>query len=190
VSLRAVGIAGSPTAPSRSRALVTRALSHLGDLGAETALIDLAQLSADALLVRRTDAGVDAAIQQAIAADALVVGTPVYRATYSGQLKAFFDLLPQDALRGHVVGLIVTGYGDAHSLAADTGLRPLVASLRGLTAARSVYATNAGFPDAAVIPAPLDAELRALAEELAALGTALLPTRAAHSGAVRDPILR
>ena len=184
MTLRLVGIAGSPAAPSRSRALVVRALSHLGALGADTALIDLAQLSADALLVRRKDAGVDDAIGQAIAADALVLGTPVYRATYSGQLKAFFDLLPQDALRGRVIGLIVTGHGDAHALAADTGLRPLVASLRGLTAARSIYATNASFPDQTSIPASLDADLRALAEELIALGNALRATHVARAGAL------
>jgi SsuE family FMN reductase len=178
MSLRIAGIAGSPTAPSRSRALVTRALSHLHQLDAEVALIDLAQLSAEGLLMRRKDAGVDDAIAQAIAADALVIGTPVYRATYSGQLKAFFDLFPQDALRGHAVGLIVTGHGDAHSLAADTGLRPLVASLRGLTAARSIYATNATFPDQSSIPERLDAELRELAEELFALAHALPPARA------------
>jgi FMN reductase len=184
MSLRIVGIAGSPTAPSRSRALVERTLSQLEDLGADTTLIDLAQVSADALLMRRRDPSVDDAIGLAIAADALVVGTPVYRATYSGQLKAFFDLFPQDALRGHVVGLIVTGHSDAHSLAADTGLRPLVASLRGLTAAHSIYATNASFPGPTDIPASLDAELRALVDELITLGSALQPNERRSASAL------
>jgi FMN reductase len=184
MSLRIVGIAGSPTAPSRSRALVTRALLHLGDLDADTALLDLAQLSADALLVRRRDADVDDAVRLAIAADALVIGTPVYRATYSGQLKAFFDLFPPDALSGRVAGLVVTGHGDAHALAADTGLRPLVASLRGLTAARSIYATHATFPDLDAIPATLDAALRELAEELVVLAGALRATRPAGARAL------
>jgi FMN reductase len=180
MSLRIVGIAGSPTVPSRSRALVIRALAYLGELGAETALIDLAQLPADALLLRRKDGAVDDAIAQAISADALVIGTPVYRATYSGQLKAFLDLFPQDALRGSVAGLIVTGYGDGHSLAADTGLRPLVASLRGVTAGRSIYATNTSYPDQGTIPAAHEAELRALATELVTLAAALRTTRSAE----------
>ena len=42
-------------------------------------------------------------------ASVLVLGTPIYRAAYSGQLKAFFDLLPQQALTGKVAGLIATG---------------------------------------------------------------------------------
>ncbi len=177
MSLRVVGIAGSVSPGSRSRVLVARTLSHLASRGGATALIDLRELPAEALLGRRSDPAVDQALADAAGAHALVVGTPIYRATYTGQLKAFFDLFPQDALRGRAVGLIATGQAEGHYLALDHGLRPLVASLGGISAPHGVYVTNARFPDVSEIPEPVDQELRALADELESLAGALLATR-------------
>ncbi|HEU5098666.1 MAG TPA: NAD(P)H-dependent oxidoreductase, partial [Roseiflexaceae bacterium] len=151
--LRALGVSGSASPHSRSRVLIERTLAQLETLGIGASLIDLIDLAADALLARRRDLVVDAAIDQAAQAGILILGTPIYRASYTGQLKAFLDLFPQDTLRGSVVGLIATGAGSSHALAIDHGLRPLVASLRGLTAAQALYVTDAQFPDKARPPA-------------------------------------
>jgi FMN reductase len=153
--------------------LVERVLLHLEAAGATTTLLDLVDLPADALLARRADPSVDRAVADVAAARILVVGTPVYRASYSGQLKAFFDLLPQEALRGRAIGLIATGAGPGHLLAVDTALRPLVASLRGLGAAQALYVADAQFPDKSRLPEEIDRQARELAEELAALATVL-----------------
>src|SRR5204862_5262839 len=84
-------------------------------------------------------------------------GTPVYRATYSGLLKVFFDLLPQDGLIGKVGVPIVTGHGAAHSLSVDHGMRPLFASLGATVVASGVYATSAQFQDGKPSPELLKA---------------------------------
>jgi FMN reductase len=163
-----VGLAGSLAATSRSTALVARVLELVGENGQ---LIQLSELSAAALLGRGHDPGVDAALASVAAARVLVVGTPVYRASYTGQLKAFFDLLPRAALAGCVVGLIATGGVPHHALAIDHGLRPLVASLEGLSAAHAVYATDADletFPSGP-LPTAIGDQLQALADELKAL---------------------
>jgi FMN reductase len=172
-SLRAVGVAGSASANSRSQVLIERTLAHVAKLGAETSLIDLLDLPADALLARRRDDGVQAAIEQVSQAQIVVLGTPIYRATYTGQLKAFLDLFPQDALRGVVVGLIASGAGSGHALAIDHGLRPLVASLRGLSAAQALYVTDSQFPDKTAVPIEIDRQAEALAHELYALASGL-----------------
>ena len=171
--LRAIGISGSPSGNSRSRLLVERTLAHLEQRGVALSLLDLIDLPAEALLARRRDEAVDQAIGQVTQSQILILGTPVYRATYAGQLKAFFDLFPQESLRGHVVGLIATGAGPAHALSIDHGLRPLVASLRGLSAAEAVYSTDAQFPDKQQIPESIDQQLAALANELVALANSL-----------------
>jgi FMN reductase len=136
-------------------------------------LLDLLALPADALLARRKDPLVDTAITQASQAGILVLGTPIYRASYTGQLKAFLDLFPQDALFDSVVGLIATGAGSSHTLAIDHGLRPLVASLRGLTAAQAIYVTDAQLPDKTQVPEAIDRQAHALARELYVLARGL-----------------
>jgi FMN reductase len=149
-------LSGSPAPVSRSRALLEQALAALERQGAgPSRLIDLAQLSADGLLGRRDDRDIADALRGVLEAGILVVSTPIYRATYSGLLKVFFDLLPQDALLGKVAILIATGGGPAHLLAVDHGLRPLLASVGALVVATGVYGTDTqfrnGVPDAALV---------------------------------------
>ncbi|MFJ2021996.1 NAD(P)H-dependent oxidoreductase [Streptomyces nodosus] len=62
-------------------------------------------------------------------ADGVVIGTPVYKAAYSGLLKSLLDLLPQYALAGRTVLPLATGGTTAHVLAIDYALRPVLASM-------------------------------------------------------------
>ncbi len=172
--LAVVGIAGSPSATSKSRVLVEYALGRLAAHGATPQLVDLAALPAEPLLGRETSATVTAAIDATTRARIIVAGTPVYRATYSGLLKLFFDLLPQDSLIGKVGVPIVTGHGAAHSLSVDHGMRPLFASLGATVVANGVYATSAQFQDGRPSAELLQALDRAVHEALA-LATAGLP---------------
>ena len=142
----AVSAGDSPT--SKTRALAAAAGGRL---------IDLLDLPADGLLGRAPSPDVDEAVAAAAAASTLVVATPVYRATYTGTLKAFFDRFPTDALRGTAVVLCATAGSRDHFLSLDTGGRALVASLGGWTVPTVVYAVSADFVDGE--PGP---ELRAL----------------------------
>jgi FMN reductase len=53
----------------------------------------------------------------------------VYKASYSGLLKALLDLLPQFALAGKTVLPLATGGTNAHVLALDYAFRPVLTSL-------------------------------------------------------------
>ena len=77
-------------------------------------------------LQERLDAIVDA--------DALIVSTPIYSASYSGLFKMLIDVLPSESLRGKPVLLGATGGTARHSLAIDHALRPLFAYLGALVA--------------------------------------------------------
>ena len=143
----ALGISGSPSSASSSRRLVEHALALLSGRGWETGLIDLSALPAGALLSRGEDAAVSEALDLVAGARILVIGTPVYRATYTALLKTIFDLMPQDHLAGKVAVLIATGFAAEHMLAIDHGMRPLVASLAGVSAATGIYATPGDFAD-------------------------------------------
>ncbi len=166
-SIAAVGISGSPSPASRSRALLGRALAALERRGVATREVDLAALPAEPLLGRGTDERVTDALAAVGRARILVVSTPVYRATYSGLLKVFFDLLPQDGLAGKVAVPIATAGSLGHLLAVDYGLRPLLASVGALPVATAVYGTDAQFRDGRPDPALIQQIDRAVAEAFA-----------------------
>jgi FMN reductase len=168
-TFNAVGISGSPGARSKSRTLLERALLALSDRGATTTLIDLAALPADALLGRRRASEVDSALGSVSQATIIVASTPVYRATYSGLLKVFFDLLPVDGLVGKTAIAIATGGSSAHQLVIDHGLRPLFASVGAVTIATGVYGTDSAFENGVPHPS-LIARLHAAVAEAVTLG--------------------
>ena len=168
-TFNAVGISGSPGARSKSRTLLERALLALSDRGATTTLIDLAALPADALLGRRRASEVDSALGSVSQATIIVASTPVYRATYSGLLKVFFDLLPVDGLVGKTAIAIATGGSSAHQLVIDHGLRPLFASGGAVTIATGVYGTDSAFENGVPHPS-LIARLHAAVAEAVTLG--------------------
>lgn len=167
VPRRAVGISGSPSEASKTRVLVERALAGLGARGFATMLVDLAALPADGLLGRAADPTVQQAVDAVCAAQVVVAGTPVYRASYSGLLKLFFDLLPQDALAGKVAIPIATGHDRGHFLALDHGLRPLFASLGATVVASGTYGTREQFCDGVPDPALAGVVERAVGEAVA-----------------------
>ena len=148
-----IGLSGSPKPESRSRALLDVALRALERQGiGPSRRVDLAALPSDGLLGRHEDRQVTEAIQGVLDATIVVVSTPIYRATYSGLLKVFFDLLPPDALARKVSIPIATGGGPGHLLAVDHGLRPLLASVSALVVSTGVYGTDAQFD--AGVPGP------------------------------------
>jgi FMN reductase len=127
-------LAGSPSTPSRS----TRLLHHVGErlalLGHRYVKLHVRDLPAQALVhADFNDEVLRVAREQVAQADAVVIATPVYKAAYSGILKAFLDLLPQDGLRGKLVLPLATGGSQSHMLALDYGLQINWSAEQGLT---------------------------------------------------------
>ena len=136
-------LGGSPSPQSSC----SRLLQHIGDRlaahGCRTTRLEVRELPGPSLL--RLDAG-DAelahALAQVAAADAVVVATPIYKAAYTGMLKLFLDLLPQDGLQGKAVLPLATGGSQSHMLALDYALRPVLASMSARFILPSIYATS------------------------------------------------
>jgi len=83
-----------------------------------------------------------AAVEQA---DVLVVATPVYRGSYSGLFKHFFDFIEQDALIDKPILLAATGGSERHALVIEHQLRPLFSFFQARTWPLGVYATDKDF---------------------------------------------
>jgi FMN reductase len=136
-------IAGSPSDRSRSAALLDEVSERLRGR-AEVERLNVRDLPPQALLLADFEhRGIVAASEQVQRARAIVIATPVYKAAYSGVLKAFLDLLPQTALRHKVVLPIATGGSPHHMLALDYALRPVLQSLTARHILPGVYATDA-----------------------------------------------
>ena len=144
-----VGISGSPSSPSRTSALVSAVLDAIQEREpVDAQLIDLATAARGLFAtssVDRLSPESREIIDDIESADLLVVGTPVYRGSYTGAFKHVFDLVRHDRLRGTLVVLTATGGSQMHGLVTEHQLRPLFGFFGALSLSTTVYATEADF---------------------------------------------
>ena len=137
-------LSASPSEYSRSAWLTQFALTRLEGRATRHDAIVVRQLPAVALLAADVQAPeIAAAVNVIEQADLVIVGTPIYKAAYSGLLKVFLDLLPPDALRGKLVLPLATGGSPAHFLALDYALKPVLSALGARHVLDGVFATDA-----------------------------------------------
>lgn len=147
--LNVVVVSGSVRKPSRTAALLDVLITQLGKLIPVNvhlvALSDIGPHLLGALDRSRVNGKLEQHLRAIESADFLVVGSPVYRASYSGLFKHLFDLVERDALVDVPVLLSATGGTERHALAIDHQLRPLFAFFRSLTLPAGIYATQDDF---------------------------------------------
>jgi FMN reductase len=146
-----VGVSGSVTRPSRTTALVQATLDRIqarsGVVPKLIELVDSAPHLFTALTPDRLAAEAKGLVETVEQADLLVIGTPVYRASYTGALKHLFDLVHHEAFLGKPVILTATGGSHLHGLVTEHQLRPLFGFLNALTLPTTVYAVETDFLD-------------------------------------------
>ncbi|MFD4786026.1 NAD(P)H-dependent oxidoreductase [Streptomyces sp. NPDC058459] len=128
-------MSGTPSPDScTEHVLFTQVVPRLADDGHEIRHLAARDLPADALL--RGDAGhprLSAAAELLAAADGVVIATPVYKASYSGLLKALLDVLPRRGFAGKAVLPLATGHMASHGVLLHQALRTVLRSM-GATA--------------------------------------------------------
>ena len=138
-----LAIAGSPSHPSRTYGILLYTAKLLEQEGLHVDIISARDLPAEDLVFGRYDSP---ALEQPKAllakADAVIISTPIYKAAYTGVLKAFLDLLPQKSLSGKVVLPIATGGTIAHLLAIEYALKPVLSELGARHILSTVYAVD------------------------------------------------
>lgn len=180
-----VGLSGSPSAQSRTRTVIEAAIARIAAQSrAEARLVDIAGLVPD-LGVGSRDAA-SARLEQALrtieAADLLIVGSPVYKGSYSGLLKHLVDLVEYPALAGVPVGLIATGGSERHALVVEHHLRPLFAFFCAATLPTAVF-----LPTHAIIGERIqDVALQGRFDQLIAEAVAVIGYRTAAAAAHAD----
>ncbi|MFT7721446.1 MAG: FMN reductase [Roseateles sp.] len=149
--LRLVAVSGGMQRPSRSTALTEHLLDLIAEaIPCEQRLVELGQLApqfAGALWRSQLPAAVERELAAVEQADVLVVATPVYRGSFTGLFKHFFDFIDQDALVDKPILLAATGGSERHALVIDHQLRPLFSFFQARTLPLGVYATDKDFAD-------------------------------------------
>jgi len=169
-TIKVIGLSGNVKTPSRTSSLVGAILGAIDSRPnveiRQIDLVDAAPVLFRALRADQLDNAGKEIVRAVEHADVLVVGSPVYRASYSGALKHLFDLVHFESLVGKPVILAATGGTPLHGLMIDHQLRPLFGFFKTLTLPTSVYALESDFTDYAVsnpeIRKRIDATLREL----------------------------
>lgn len=147
--LRIVAVSGGLQRPSKSAALAAHLLGLIADeVLCQPHLIEIGELApqlAGAVWRSQLPDTVEQALAAVEQADVLVVVSPVFRGSYTGLFKHFFDFIHQDALINKPVFLAATGGSERHALVIDHQLRPLFSFFQACTLPLGVYATDKDF---------------------------------------------
>ncbi|MFC8314826.1 CE1759 family FMN reductase [Gordonia sp. NPDC057258] len=172
-ALRIVAVNAGLSEPSSTRLLVDRMVAAvtegLGAGRADVEIVDLRDLAADLGQAMTVGFASGRALDAVEGADALIVATPIFNASYSGLFKMFFDLVDIDAMSGKPVLIGATGGSPRHSMVLDHALRPLFAYLRAVVLPTGVYAASADWAGAGGDTASLNDRIGRAAAELVSL---------------------
>lgn len=146
MTIRIVAISAGLGDPSTTRMLADQLAEatrlQLGDASVEAvSLRELAHDIADANLTGFASPRLQQVLDSVMAADALIAVTPIFKASYTGLFKSFFDALEADALIGKPVVVAATGGTARHSLAIDFAMRPLFAYMQALIVPTGIFAS-------------------------------------------------
>jgi FMN reductase len=146
---RVVAVSGSLHEPSKTTALVraiAAAVSERAEVDVEVIeLTDIGPQLSGALRRDQLPPAIEDKLRAIETADLLIVGSPVYRASFTGLFKHLFDFVGQYELVGKPVLLAATGGGERHALIIEHQLRPLFSFFQALTLPLGVYASDTDF---------------------------------------------
>ncbi len=135
-------VSGSPAKFSRSAVIA----NIVGELLAENNQVEhikVSELPPEALVFARWDhQAISSTIRLIESADAVVFISPVYKASYTGLLKTFIDLLPEKSLADKIILPILNGGTVAHLLSLEYAFKPLFSVLGATDIVDGVYAVD------------------------------------------------
>jgi FMN reductase len=143
--MKIVGVSGSHSRPSKSHLALELVAARAAErLGGKARCFDLLDAGPE---LGRTFSRASARPeheemwQAVLDCDLLVVGGPVYKGSYTGLFKHFFDLFDRESLAGKMVLLSAMGGGQHHALMIEHQLRPLFGFFSAHTLPKGLFFT-------------------------------------------------
>ena len=181
MSGRVVAFCGTSWRPAKARLLVEAVADDLARRHAiRTDILDLVDAGSGIAAFSRAELSLEAlTVVEAIeAADALIIGSPVFQGSYPGLFKHVFDLIAPGALKNRTVLLTACGGGLRHSLVVEHQLRPLFGFFEAATVSTAIYAGAVDFVDGRLETAGVHARITDAVDQFAAQLTARRATAA------------
>lgn len=167
-------INGTPTPGSRLTAIIALAEELLAKEGIEVNHVNVGELPPEDLIHTKFESEAIVKANALVAeADAVIIASPVYKASYTGVLKTFLDLVPQKGLAGKIILPLFIGGSLAHLLTIDYALKPVLSALGARHILGGVYTVDSqvarteqgGFEIAEELQARLQDNIQELLQE-------------------------
>jgi FMN reductase len=165
-------LVGAATPRGRLAAAISAAAEMARAGGTEVDILNLAEVNLDICDGRPLDQYGEAtrqAVARIAAAEGVLIGAPVYRASFPGVLKNLLDITPVEALQNKPIGIVAIGGSPHHYLAVDGHLRLVLAWFGALVAPTAVYLTGGDFKEGQLASEGAKKDLAALTETLVRL---------------------
>lgn len=157
-----LGIVGSKSNPSNTRSAVEVALQAAAEeFDVNTEILHFADFNIETADGRKLDeytGDTAETVDLIISSDAFIIGTPVYRGSYSGLLKNLFDLIPRGKwqspeapFENRPVGFIATGATDHHFLSISHELGPIASFFGSYPVGSGVYVNHEQVEDHQIV---------------------------------------
>jgi FMN reductase len=133
-------ISGSPSEHTRLNGVLHGVINHLNGVGITPEIINVRNLPSEDLIQAKFDS--EEIIKQnkkVEHSDLVVILTPVYKGSFSGVLKTYLDLLPQNGLEGKTILPIAIGGTFGHLLMIDYALKPVLTALGATHILKGVF---------------------------------------------------
>jgi FMN reductase len=135
--MQATVVVGNPKLDSRTRAAGVAVAEAVLGKASGIEVLELGTLAGS--LLSWGDEAVGAAKKAVLSSDLVVFASPVYKASFTGLLKAFLDQFDRDELGATAAVPLMVGASPAHTLAVETHLRPVLVEIGASCPTRGLY---------------------------------------------------
>ena len=185
--MKLIGIVGSAVKSGRTRKAIEIACEGAQQVLTDGLQIEIIDLNDDKIsildgrkLPEYTD-DTERVVNLVETGDVFLIGSPVYRGTYTGALKNLLDHAPLATFENKPVGFIATGATAHHYLMIDHEMRAVLAWSNAYLLPGSVYVENLHYKDGKIV----DEEVH---ERLQQLGKSAIQMAQNLKGLVAEPL--
>ncbi|WP_405174617.1 NADPH-dependent FMN reductase [Paenibacillus sp. FSL H8-0261] len=185
--MKIIGISGSIVG-SKTRIAVQQALNNITEKHPDfdVELIDLGDYKlefSDGRSYMDYTGDTKVVLKKIMAADAYIIGTPVFQASIPGTLKNLFDLLPVNGFKDKVIGIVVTAGSSKHYLVAEQQLKPILSYMRAVVVPKYVFIEEKQYDRKVIVDDEIIFRLNRLANELVNTTNAMQQVKQAEEAA-------